>query len=45
MTRDEVIAANPIANFVEVAATNYVAGENFVTSGCPVTQHKRVIGL
>jgi len=42
MTRDEVIAANPIADFVRSRGHELkLAGENFVTSGCPVTQHKR----
>jgi CHC2-type zinc finger protein len=41
MTRDEVIAANPIADFVRNRGHALMrAGENFVTSGCPVTQHK-----
>jgi 5S rRNA maturation endonuclease (ribonuclease M5) len=42
MTRDEVIAANPIDNFVRSRGHELKrAGENFVISGCPVTQHKR----
>ena len=42
MTRDEIIAANPIADFVRSRGHALAqAGENFVTSGCPVTQHKR----
>jgi hypothetical protein len=42
MTRDEMISANPIADFVRSRGHELKrAGENFVTSGCPVTQHKR----
>jgi hypothetical protein len=42
MTRDEVLSANPIADFVRSRGHELKrAGENFVTSGCPVTQHKR----
>jgi len=42
MTRDEVIAANPIAEFVRSRGHELKReGENFVISRCPVTQHKR----
>src|SRR5262245_58855984 len=42
MTREEVVAANPIADFVRKRGHELKrAGENFVTSGCPVTQHRR----
>ena len=42
MSRDEIIAANPIANFIRSRGHELKrAGENFVTSGCAVTQHKR----
>jgi hypothetical protein len=42
MNRDEIIDANPIADFVRSRGHALAqAGENFVTSGCPVTQHKR----
>jgi hypothetical protein len=42
MNRDEIIAANPIADFVRSRGHELKrAGENFETSGCPVTQHKR----
>jgi len=41
MTRDQLIAANPIVDFVRSKGHELrQAGENFVTSGCPVTQHK-----
>jgi hypothetical protein len=42
MSRDEVIAANPITDFVRSCGHELKrAGSNFVTSGCPATQHKR----
>jgi hypothetical protein len=42
MSRDEIISANPIADFVRSRGHELKrAGKNFVTSGCPVTQHKR----
>jgi hypothetical protein len=42
MTRDEIISANPIEDFVRNRGHALMrAGENFVTSGCPVTLHKR----
>src|ERR1041385_7860308 len=42
MSRDEVLTANPIADFVQSRGHELKqAGENFVTSGCPETQHKR----
>ena len=40
MSRDEIIAANPIVEFVESRGHELKpAGKNFVTSGCPKTQH------
>lgn len=42
MNRDELIFTNPIADFVRSRGHELKrAGENFVTSGCPVTHHKR----
>jgi 5S rRNA maturation endonuclease (ribonuclease M5) len=42
MTREEIIAANPIVDFVRSRGHELKpAGRNFVTNGCPVTQHKR----
>jgi CHC2-type zinc finger protein/Toprim domain-containing protein len=42
MTRDQIIEANPIVDYVRNRGHSLArAGENFVTSGCPVTQHKR----
>ena len=42
MTREELIAANPIVDFVRNRGDELKrAGENFVTSACPVSQHKR----
>jgi hypothetical protein len=42
MTRDEIIEANPIVDYVRNRGHSLArAGENFVSSGCPVTQHKR----
>src|SRR5205823_4646189 len=42
MTRDEILAANPIADFVRSRGHALrPAGENLETSGCPATQHKR----
>jgi 5S rRNA maturation endonuclease (ribonuclease M5) len=42
MTRDEIIALHPIVEFVRSRGHELKpAGKNFVTSGCPVTQHKR----
>jgi uncharacterized protein DUF3987/CHC2-type zinc finger protein len=42
MTRDEIIAANPLARFlVERGYELRPAGKNFVTSDCPITQHRR----
>jgi len=42
MNREEVICANPIADFVRSRGHELKpAGKNFVTRGCPVTQHKR----
>src|SRR5215813_11914414 len=41
MTRDEILRANPITSFVR--NRGYVlkrAGQNLVTNGCPITQHK-----
>jgi putative DNA primase/helicase len=42
MTRSEIIAANPLPRFL--AERGYElqrAGKNFVTNGCPVTEHKK----
>src|SRR6266699_37036 len=42
MTRDEIISANPIVDFVRIRGHGLQpAGESFVTSDCPATQHKR----
>jgi hypothetical protein len=42
VTRDEIISANPILDFVRNRGHALMrAGENFVTSGCPVTQHRQ----
>jgi hypothetical protein len=42
MTREEIIAANPIADFVRSRGHELrAAGPNFVTNGCPVTLHKK----
>jgi 5S rRNA maturation endonuclease (ribonuclease M5) len=42
MTREEIIEANPIVDYLCTRGHSLArAGENFVTSGCPVTQHKR----
>ena len=42
MTREEIITANPIADFVrDRGHALQPVGENFVTSLCPATQHKR----
>jgi hypothetical protein len=42
MTREKIIAGNPIADFVRSGGHELRrAGQNFVTDGCPVTQHKR----
>jgi Protein of unknown function (DUF3987)/CHC2 zinc finger len=42
MTRDQVIASNPIVDFVRDRGHELKrASENFVTNGCPVKQHKR----
>jgi hypothetical protein len=42
MTRAEIIAANPMVDFVCNRGHELrPAGQNFVTSGCPVTQHRR----
>ena len=42
MSRNEIISKNPIADFVRSRGHELKpAGENFVTSGCPVKQHKR----
>jgi hypothetical protein len=41
MSRDEIISQNPIADFVRNRGHELKrAGDNFVTGGCPVTQHK-----
>jgi putative DNA primase/helicase len=42
MTRDEIIAANPMLDFVRNRGHELrPAGQNFVTGGCPVTRHRR----
>jgi hypothetical protein len=42
MTREEIIAANPIVDFVRNRGHELKpAGQNFVTNACPQTQHKR----
>src|SRR5262245_56050796 len=42
MRREEIIASNPIVEFVRTRGHELKpAGNNFVTSGCPLTQHKR----
>jgi len=41
MTREKIIAANPIVDFVHKRGHELKrAGENFVTNACPVTKHK-----
>jgi hypothetical protein len=41
VSRDEIISANPIAEFVRKRGADLKpAGENFVTSACPRTEHK-----
>ena len=42
MSREEIIAANPIVDFVRSRGRELKpAGQNFVTNACPQTQHKR----
>jgi hypothetical protein len=42
MSREEIIAANPIVEFVRGRGHELKsAGLNFVTNGCPVTEHKK----
>jgi hypothetical protein len=42
MTRDEIIAANPLGHFLkELHYDLRPAGNNFVTNACPVAHHKR----
>ena len=42
MTREEIIAANPMVEFVRSRGHELrPAGQNFVTNGCPVTEHKK----
>jgi hypothetical protein len=42
MTRDEIIARHPIVEFVSSRGHELKqAGANFVTNGCPMTQHRR----
>jgi Protein of unknown function (DUF3987)/CHC2 zinc finger len=42
MSRDEIIADNPITDFVRNRGYELKpAGQNFVTNACPQTQHKR----
>ena len=41
MSREEIIAGNPIVDFVRSRGHELKpAGQNFVTNGCPQTQHK-----
>ena len=41
MSREEIIAANPIVDFVRSRGHELKpAGQNFVTNACPQTQHK-----
>ena len=41
MARQEILAANPITDFVRNRGhVLKQAGENFISDGCPVTQHK-----
>src|SRR5260370_23711959 len=42
MSRDGIISHNPITDFVRNRGHELKrSGENFVSRGCPVTQHKR----
>jgi hypothetical protein len=42
MTRDEILSANPIADFVRNRGHELKpAGQNFRTNACPVTHHKK----
>jgi DNA primase len=42
MTREQIIEANPIVDFVRNRGHELKpAGQNFVTNACPQTQHKR----
>ena len=42
MNREEIISANPIADFLRNRGHELKrAGKNFVTNASPVTQHKR----
>ena len=42
MTRDEIVAANPLARFlVERGYELRPVGKNFVTNACPVEHHKK----
>ena len=42
MTREQIIEANPIVDFVRNRGDELkLAGQNFVTNACPQTQHKR----
>jgi hypothetical protein len=42
MTRDEIVAANPIVEFVRSRGHELKpAGRNFITSACPVASHKK----
>jgi hypothetical protein len=41
-TRDKIIVANPIADFVRNRGYELKpAGKNFVTDGCPARKHKK----
>src|SRR5437773_6177399 len=42
MTRDEIIAANPLPEYLRNRGFSlYPAGPNFVTSSCPITEHRK----
>jgi putative DNA primase/helicase len=42
MSRDEIIAANPIVDFVRSRGHKMIAsGDNFITAACPVGVHKK----
>jgi 5S rRNA maturation endonuclease (ribonuclease M5) len=42
MTRDEIIAAHPLPEFVKSRGHELKpAGNNFVTNSCPITEHKK----
>ena len=42
MTRDQIIAANPLARYLMNRGYDLrQSGKNFVTNACPVAQHKK----